>query len=113
MKIIRFIQGGEVIQLGFEKKVIYVKWGSLLKPMNLGTLAEIKQMGNLTNVKLGKNTQKVPLIIKQMANNITKEGLIYADSLTDKQFYEDFLKDYKEMSSEGQLNFIGEFNEWA
>jgi len=113
MKIIRFIKGGKVIQLGFEGKILYIKWGLVPNPMKLGELKDIKALAKQRDVSLNGKEVKVPFIIKQMAKSITPSGLILARNYTDQEFYEDFLKDYKEMDKEGQLKFVGEFTEWV
>ena len=113
MKIIRFIQSGEVVQLGFDKKTLFIKWGSVPNPMKLGTLEDIKLLSSQKNISIGDNKTRVPIILRAMSKNITAEGIIMAENFTDEEFYNDFLEDYKQMDSEGSLNFIGEFEEWA
>ena len=113
MKIIRFIQSGEVVQLGFEGKILHIKWGSVLTPMRLGSLQDIRMMSIQRDISIGDKKARVPLIIREMSKNITRQGSIMAERFTDEEFYNDFLKDYKEMSAEGSLKFIGEFNEWV
>ena len=113
MKIIKFIKDGETIQLGFKGKELYLKWGELIKPYKLGTLKEIREMGKFNSITLNDKTQQIPEIVRQMTYGITDEGLELADSYTEEQFYKDFLQDYKAMSREGQLIFIGEQKEWG
>jgi len=113
MKIIRFIQSGEVVQLGFDKKILFIKWGSVPNPMKLGKLEDIRLMSVQKGITFRDKTVEVPAILKAMAKNITNEGLKLAKGFTDDEFYEDFLQDYKNMSSEGLLTFIGEFSEWV
>ncbi|GAF92386.1 unnamed protein product [marine sediment metagenome] len=113
MKIIRFIQSGEIVQLGFEGKILFIKWGQVPIPMKLGTLQDIRMMSTQRDISIGDKKARVPLIIREMSKNITKQGLILAEKYTDEEFYQDFLKDYRDMSAEGSLSFIGEFNEWV
>lgn len=62
---------------------------------------------------MGNKRVDVPLILKEMAKNITPDGIKLAEGYTDEEFYNDFLKDYEDMSSEGTQTFIGEFTEWV
>lgn len=112
MKIIRYIQAGEIIQLGIEGKILFLKWGEMLSPMRLGKLKDIKAMSSLANVSLGKKSVKVPLIVKEMSKNITWKGIDMAEKYTDEEFYNDFLEDHKQMSEEGSIKLVGEFDEW-
>ena len=113
MKIIRYIEAGEIIQLGIEGKILFLKWGNMPKPMRLGELKDIKAMSSQAGVSLGKKSVKIPLIVKEMAKSITWDGLKLAEKYTDEEFYNDFLEDYKQMSEEGSKKLIGEFNEWV
>lgn len=113
MRIIRFIQSGEIVQLGIENKVLFIKWGSVPNPMKLGELKDIRLMSVQRGITVGDKTVKIPTIVKAMAKNITNEGIKMANNFTDKEFYDDFVEDYKQMSLEGTLTFIGEFKEWA
>lgn len=113
MKIIRFIQSGEIVQLGIEGKILFIKWGGVPNPMRLGELKDIRMMSVQKDISVGNKTVKVPMIVKAMAKNITPEGIKLAERYTDEEFYNDFLVDYKQMSKEGSLNFIGEFDEWV
>ena len=113
MKIIRFIQAGEIVQLGFEGKVLFLKFGQLIQPIRLGELRDIRNMGIKKKIEMQGKEVKTPIIIKKMAQGITFDGLTLADSYTEEEFYNDFLEDYKQMSKEGSIKFIGEFNEWA
>lgn len=113
MRIIRFMQSAEVVQLGFDKKVLFIKWGSVPNPMRLGTLEDIRLMSVQKGITVGDKTVEVPTILKAMSKNITNDGIKMAAGYTDDEFYEDFLQDYKDMSSEGSLTFIGEFSEWV
>ncbi len=112
MKVIKYIEAGEVIQLGFEGKILFLKWGDMPMPMRVGKLLEIKQMSSQSKVSLGKESVNIPLIIKEMSKAITWKGIEDSERYTEEEFYNDFLKDYKEMSEEGLINFIGEFNKW-
>lgn len=113
MKIIRYIEAGEIIQLGIEGKILFLKWGDMLNPMRLGELKDIKAMSSNNNVSLGKQSVKIPLIVKEMIKSITWNGIKLAEKYTEEEFYNDFLEDYKQMSEEGSIKLIGEFNEWA
>ncbi len=113
MKVIRFIQSGEIVQLGIDKKTLFIKWGNVPSPMKLGELKDIRSMSIQRGITVGDKTIKVPRIIKEMSKNITPAGIKMADNFSDEEFYNDFLEDYKQMSSEGTLIFIGEFKEWA
>lgn len=113
MRVIKFIQSGEIVQLGIEGKVLYLKWGGVPNPMKLGRLQDIRSMGDQSEIQFGDKKVKVPMILTQMAKGITDEGLKLADSYDDEQFYQDFLKDYKDMGSEGMLMFMGEAETWS
>lgn len=113
MRILKFIQGGELIQLGIEKKVLYLKVEEMLKPFKLGELKDIKQLSKQRKTKLNGNEIKVPLILKKMGKSITPTGLILAKKYSNEEFFQDFVNDYKEMSNEGQLNFLGVFKKWV
>jgi hypothetical protein len=113
MKIIRFAQGGEIIQLGINKKELHLKWGELQSPMRLGELKDIKQMSRVNEISMGEDFVKIPAVLKQMSKNITDEGLQTAEKYTNKEFYNDFLRDFKEMGEEGQLVFLGEYKKWV
>jgi len=113
MRILRFIQGGEFVQLGIEKKVLFLKWGhNMFSPIRLGELKEIKKLSTQKNMELNGQKMKVPLILQQMSKSITSEGLKLADKMNDEEFYQDFVNDHKELANEGSLNWIGVFDKW-
>lgn len=112
MKIIKLIVSGEIVQLGFEGKDLYIKWGNIPNPMKLGQLREIKALATQPNLSLEGKTVKVPVIIKSMAKGITSYGLMLADKYNNDEFYNDFLKDFKDQDKEGSLRFLGESEQW-
>lgn len=112
MNIIRYMQDGEIIQLGIERKELFLKWGELLNPIKLGTLEDIQKISSQDSLELDGNKTDVPEIIKKMSKGMSKEVIKISKEFTDKEFYNDFIEDFRQMSTEGSLILIGEFNEW-
>lgn len=112
MKIIKFIQGGELIQLGINKKELYLKFSNLQKEIKLGELKDIKKLSSLNKITLNGESVKMPSLIRNISRSITAKGLLLAKNYTNDEFFYDFLNDFKEMDSEGQLNLIGVSNKW-
>lgn len=113
MKIIKFIQQGEVVQLGIDGKELYIKTANIgSRPMRLGHLEDIKALASTDKITYNGQEVELPERIKQIGKNITLEGIRLSRVYSDKEFYEDILKDYKDMHDEGLLIFIGETDEW-
>lgn len=106
------VVSGEIVQLGFNKKDLFIKWGGVPNAMKLGQLREIKALATQPDLHVAGKSVKVPAILKNMAKGITSYGLMLADKYTDEEFYQDFLKDFKDQDKEGSLKFLGEANEW-
>ena len=113
MRILRLILNDEIVDLGIEGKILFLKWGEMNTPYRLGELKHIKEMSSKDVIFHQGQSIKTPSIIKQMGKSITSHGLKLAEKYNDDEFYNDFVKDFKEMDEEGTIKFVGEFNEWS
>jgi len=112
MKIIKLMVNGEYAQFGFEGKVLYYKAGLLQTPKRLGEFKDIRKVGLQKNISHRGQTQVMNSFLRGMANGITLEGIRKIKTMTDEEFYNEILQDWKEVSDEGGFVFLGEAKEW-
>lgn len=112
MKIIRYLQSDKIIELGIEKKELYLKFTGLEIPVKLGTFEELQKIGKNRTMKHGDKEIETPEIIKNMSSGITSSILKLAKSFSEDEFFNDILTDIKEQSNEGFITYVGVYNEW-
>lgn len=103
---------GEYAQFGFEGKVLFYKSGLLTEPKRLGTFKEIKKVGSMKDITHRGKTQVMNNFIRSLSSGITDEGIKRIDTMTDEEFYNEILEDWKEVAEEGAFIFLGEATKW-